>query len=137
MRALKPKKDEENRIESVKKSVERVYSHAISAAEKSTDTSYSFDIDPHQTRMRPHQTVMKMRPNQFNDTVGLEYKFYKDNMEDILSGLQKLFPGCSVKLVNMCTGNDGKRYDISTMDEKMLPFINKQNAFECIVVDWS
>lgn len=28
-------------------------------------------------------------------------------------------------------------YDISTMDEKILPFINQQQIQEYIVIDWS
>ena len=112
MQTLKAKKDEELRIDEVKRSIARIYHEAVRQATTSTSTSYSLHIGP-------------------------ESKFYKDNMEEILSGLQSLFPGCTVKFSKMCTGNDGKRYDISTMDEKMLPFINQKNAFECIVVDWS
>lgn len=138
MLSLKSKTDEEMRIEKVKNRVTQIYNQAVSLAKTSTSTSYSLDIDPQQIRQR----ILPMNANmnhsgKFNDMASSEYKFYKDNMEEILSGLQRLFPGCSVRLSNMCTGNDGKRYDISTMDEKMLPFINQKNAFECIVIDWS
>ena len=121
---LKVEKDEKIRVETVKGIINVIYRNAIQVAETQGHTSYSLDIDPN-----PQRCGIIISKT--------EYKFYKDNMDEILSGLQKLFPGCSVKLANMCTGNDGKRYDISTMDEKMLPFINQQNAFECIVVDWS
>jgi hypothetical protein len=127
MRSLKAKRDEELRIEKMNRCVQMIYSQAVGIAKTSTNTSYSLDIDPQQTRKMMH---MNHPPNS-------EYQFYKDNMTEILSGLQDLFPGCIVKLAKMCTGNDGKRYDISTMDEKMLPFINQQQAFECIVIDWS
>jgi len=119
MRGLKEKKDEEARIEKVKFRVSQIYHLAVRQAQTTTNTTYSLDIDTQQ--------------NQYNS----EYQFYKDNMEEILSGLQRLFPDCSVKLVKMCVGYDGKRYDISTIDEKMLPFMNHKQAFECIVVDWS
>lgn len=112
MQTLKATKEEELRIEKVKRSVTRIYQEAIQKAMTSTSTSYSLHL-------------------------GQEYQFYKDNMEEILTKLQSLFPGCSVKLSKMCMGNDRKPYDISTIDEKMLPFINQNNAFECIVVDWS
>jgi hypothetical protein len=128
MQTLKAKKDEELRIEKVNLRVTQIYSQAVRYAETTTAKNFSLDIDPHQSLKRVHM---------MNDTSSSEYQFYKDNMDEILSGLQRLFPDCSVKLSNMCTGNDGKRYDISTMDEKMLPFINQKNAFECIVVDWS
>jgi len=131
MQMLKAKKDEMIRVETVKGIINVIYTNAIQAAETKGHTFYSLDIDP------CHMKEYMNHSGQFKDRASLEYKFYKDNMDEILSGLQKLFPGSTVKLSNMCTGNDGKRYDISTMDEKMLPFINQKNAFECIVVDWS
>ena len=113
MQVLKAKKEEEKRIESVQRVVIQLYTLAVQTAQTSTVTSYSFII------------------------MNSEYKFYKDNIEDILSGLQTLFPGCAIKFVNMCMGYDGKRYDVSTIDEKMLPFINQAKTFECILIDWS
>jgi len=133
MRSYKSKNDEELRIEKIYNRVNMIYNQAVSVAKTSTNTSYSLDIDPMKTRERKIHAPMQFLNSQDHS----EYQFYKDNIEEILSGLQSLFPGCTVKLTKMCTGNDRKRYDISTMDEKMLPFINQQNAFECIVVDWS
>lgn len=131
MRGMKAKKDEELRIEKMNRCVQMIYSQAVNIAKTSTNTTFSLDIDTQQTRQyMPMNIPMNYPPNS-------EYQFYKDNMTEILSGLQDLFPGCIVKLAKMCTGNDRKRYDISTMDEKMLPFINQQQAFECIVIDWS
>lgn len=129
MRGMKAKKDEELRTQKINTCVMRIYNEAIRYAETNSGTFYSLDIDRQQVSKRLLQPGCTI--------VGTEYQFYKDNMEEILSGLQDLFPGCTVKLAKMCTGNDGKRYDISKMDDKMLPFINQQNAFECIVVDWS
>ena len=126
MRGLKSKNDEKLRSEKVNKCVNEIYRQSVQMAGSSTNTSYSLNINPNN-----HRIVLN------NINTNSEYNFYKDNMEEILSGLQRLFPDCSVRLSNMCTGNDGKRYDISKMDEKMLPFINHKNAFECIVVDWS
>lgn len=134
MRGMKAKKDEELRIKKLNQTIQMIYRNTISVAETSTNTTYSLDIDPQKIRQR----ILPMNyPHQQNHPPNSEYQFYKDNMTEILSGLQDLFPGCIVKLAKMCTGNDGKRYDISTMDEKMLPFINQQQAFECIVIDWS
>ena len=127
LRGLKIKRDEEKRIEKVKNCVRRIYEQAILAAETSTGTMYSLDIDPQQTRRRM---------NNIND-YNIEYQFYKDNIEEILSDLQTLFPDCAVKLAKMCSGKDRKRYDISTMDEKMLSLIFQHEIFECIVIDWS
>lgn len=130
MLSRKEKKDEEIRIEKINRCVKVIYNNAVNLADTSTNTVYSFDINPQQQNQLPMRYSM---PNN-NDS---EYQFYKDNMTEILINLWGLFPGCTIKLAKMCTGNDGKRYDISTIDEKMLPFINKEKAFECIVVDWS
>jgi hypothetical protein len=34
-------------------------------------------------------------------------------------------------------GNDGKMYDITNIDEKMRPFINRNYDRTYIVIDWS
>ena len=128
MRGMKEKKDEELRIEKINRCVQTIYQQAIKAAETSTSTTYSFDIDPGQTRQKMHN---------INDQDVSEYIFYKDNMTEILVNLWSLFPGCTVKLAKMCTCKNGKRYDISTMNNIMLAFINPQKSFECIVIDWS
>lgn len=127
MRGLKEKKDEALRIQKVNDCVRNIYEQAVRVAESTTHTTYSFDINPHQ---RQH---MRYGDNH----IDAQYGFYKDNMTEILINLWSLFPECTIKLAKMCIGNDGKRYDISTMDEKMLPFINQKPTFECIVVDWS
>jgi hypothetical protein len=58
-------------------------------------------------------------------------------MADILSGLQALFPDCIVSHTLLCKGTDGKFYDISTLDEKVLPFVNRALDQSFIVIDWS
>jgi hypothetical protein len=127
LQTLKATKQEEKRLEMIRQCVNKIYTYAIQTAEITTNTFYSFDINPHHPRSHFGQ-------EPYTDG---EHKFYKDNMSDILTGLQVLFQDCSVKFTKMCTGNDGKRYDISTLDEKMLPFVNQKQIFECIVIDWS
>jgi hypothetical protein len=58
-------------------------------------------------------------------------------MPDILTGLQELFPGCDVTHTILSRGTDGKMYDISKLDEKVLPFVNRALDQSYIVVDWS
>lgn len=128
MRGLKARKDEDIRIEMLNNYVKSIYEQAILMAETTTNTTYSLDIDPEDTYKRIQN---------INDPRCSQYKFYKDNMEEILSSLKVLFPDCSVKLANMCSGKDRKRYDISLMDEKVRSFINMHEVFECIVVDWT
>lgn len=124
MRELKTKKDEELRIERINACVSNIYHRAVEKAKTSTETSFSLEINPQK------HPLAHMEPLS-------EYQFYKANMTEILVNLWGLFPECTVKLAKMCRGNDGKYYDISTVDDRMRPFINQQQTSECIVVDWS
>jgi len=63
--------------------------------------------------------------------------FYDKNKDDIISGLKTLFPDCSIDYKMLSRGNDGKMYDITNIDEKMIPFINRNYDRTYIVVDWS
>ena len=129
LRDLKIKRDDEKRIQKMNDIVKSIYNNAITVAESCTETRYSHEIDPQRTR--GISTVA------YNNIHSSEYKFYKDNMEDILYSLQILFQDCIVKVANMCNGRDGKIYDSSTLDANILSFINKDHAFECIVIDWT
>ena len=129
LRGLKIKRDDEKRIQKMNTIVKDIYEGAIKVAELCTETRYAHEIDPQRTR--------GMFPLGYNDIHGLEYQFYKDNMEDILYSLQAVFLDCNVKVANMCNGRDGKLYDISTIDENILSLINQDHAFECIVIDWT
>ena len=109
MRELKAKKDEENRLKGIKHSVTEIYRNAISHAETKSETSYTFYAN----------------------------EFHSNNIQDILTGLQALFPDCTVKYAKMCIGRDGKHYDILTIDEKTLPFMNMRSVSHRIVIGWS
>ncbi len=111
MSQMKAQADEKLRQQMIQTIVTRVYSEAINKAKSSTETSYKLQISqlPH---IIPH-------------------------IKDIIENLKQLFPGSSVLQTTLVRGADGKYYDISTLDEKLLPFVNKQNGEMHIVVDWS
>jgi len=129
LRGLKIKRDDEKRIEKMNAIVREIYEGAIKVAELCIDTKYIHDIDPQRTRGQ--------LPVGYHDIHGLEYQFYKDNIEDIMYSLEVLFTDCSIKVANMCRGRDGKIYDSSTTNANILSLINKDRTFECIVIDWS
>jgi hypothetical protein len=62
-------------------------------------------------------------------------------MEEILTHLRRLFPDCSVeyKKVSMARGRDGIEYDITTMDNILLSFIDVRQGRteEYIMIDWT
>jgi hypothetical protein len=117
MRQLKAKTEEAARIQRVKQIVQQLYRAAVETAEFSSATSYNYPLPP-QNRHQPDL-------------------FYVKNMPDILAGLQELFPGCDVSNTLLSRGADGKMYDISKLDDKVLPFVNRALDQSHIVVDWS
>jgi hypothetical protein len=117
MRELKANTEEAARIQQVKNIVYQVYRAAVETAKSKTDTSYYYRL-PLQNRHQPDL-------------------FYVKNMPEILAGLQELFPGCDVSQTQFSMGADGKMYDISKIDEKVLPFVNRAGVQSCIVIDWS
>lgn len=117
MRCLKIKKDHAKHLQNMKNHVTNIYKAAIDAAESFGHTSYSLCIDP-------------------ACNANIDYEFYKNNMEEILAGLQALFPDSYVTHTMMCTGPDGKMYDVSKMENASHAHPLTQSQ-ECIVIDWS
>jgi hypothetical protein len=123
MRQLKAKYEEAVRIEGVKNRVQMIYSAAVHAARFKPETSYNFQLP--MVQAADYAASMTTDP------------FYLKNMPDILAGLQELFPGCHVCHTLFSKGKDGKMYDISKLDDKVLPFVNRALDQSYIVVDWS
>jgi hypothetical protein len=121
MRGLKAKVEEEIRLQRVRIIIDSIYSQAVAAAKAKADTSFKMEIPK--------------TPRQFR-SLGSD-PFYIENMADILSGLQTLFPDCTVSHTLLSQGTDGKFYDISTLDDKILPFVNRALDQSFIVIDWS
>lgn len=120
LQQLKAKKDEQNRLNQINQIVNQIYSAVVTIAETKIVTSYNYQIQ--------QQQFQSNQPNQI---------FYEKNKDDIISGLKTLFPDCSIDYKMLSRGNDGKMYDITNIDEKMRPFINRQHDQAHIVVDWS
>ena len=106
---------ETQRLSQVERCVKQLYDNAINYAKTNTNTSY---------------TYMLPQRNNCQD-------FHRDNMVDILHELRLLFPDCSIKNTTLSRGQDGKMYDISTMDEKLRPFIDSRYNQESIIIDWT
>lgn len=111
MSQMKAQADEKERQQTVQRIVARIYTLAIDKARSSTETSYKYQV-AQRHHIPPH-------------------------MKDIIENLKQLFPGSSVLQTTLVRGADGKHYDISTLDEKLLPFVNKQQGEMHIIIDWS
>jgi DNA repair ATPase RecN len=125
MQALKAKKDEEKRLKNeeerligIKRLVQDIYRQAIQVAGNTANTSFKYEI-PNNIRNAP-----------FNISIIA-------NMKEIISELETLFPDCSVKHTQMAEGRDRELYDLSSVDEKLRPFMNVNRTVEGIVVNWS
>lgn len=114
LRSLKTRRDEEMRIENINNYVGGIYSSVINKAQTSTDTYY--------------------RTTQISN---LERK----HMPEILDTLKILFPDCRVEYQHTIGGNDGKMYDINSLDESMRQILlnpsYKTKMQEQIVIEWS
>jgi hypothetical protein len=121
MRSLKAKTDEEKRVNRVEQHVKIMYDAAMHTARTSTNTQWCAEFHNGQCAQ------------------GLNGMFVVTNIDDILRGLQLLFPDCSVdfKTVTMAMGPDRQMHDISTLDEKALMFIGNRQVKQCITIDWS
>lgn len=157
MRGLKAKVEEERRLQEIDQIVRNIYSHTFVTAKTSTDTSYNFPV-PFDMSPQPKRSIQVVSKKEAKfDSQMASYQaanphfasyqaaqqgrasdpFYVENMFDILRGLQNLFPECTVSHTLLSKGTDGKFYDISTLDEKLLPFVNRALDQSFIVIDWS
>ena len=121
MRSLKAETDEKNRLRGVEQYVNTIYQAVIQTAQTSTKTEWRAEFHNGQ------------------GGTALDSKFIITNIDDVLRGLQNLFPGCSVdfKTVTTAMGADGQMHDISTLDEKVIMFIGNRHVKQSISIDWS
>jgi hypothetical protein len=118
MQKLKAEEDEKNRNKKIKEIISNIYNCAINTAKGTSNTSFHHEIPM----------------NKYDNSLDI---FYINNKNEIVKILQELFTDCSVSFSMLSRGNDGKMYDISKMDEKVIPFINRQFDKSYIVIDWS
>jgi len=134
MRSLKSDEDEKVRLTKIKEIVQTIYTYAIQYAKGSTETSYRYMVPKVDPAYGPTMIMPMNRPNQHYD---IPNPFYIENMPSILAVLQDLFPDSSVSHTLLAKGTDGKFYDISKLDDKVLPFVNRALDESYIVIDWS
>ena len=110
---------EKRRLRQVEVIIASVYSSVTYAAKNKTDTSYGY--------------VVKSGEKEFLLT--------KDNMNDVIKGLQAAFPDCSVKYVEYGRGLDGKLRDMrdtyAMCSEFAISQLNRMSLELHIVIDWS
>ena len=139
MQNLKADKDEELRQQIIMNIVRIIYNGAYTFAKNSQGTSYNYPIPfvNTQAHLTPNVPCLS-RPGSFP----APYKkcsdpFYIDNISDILTSLQRLFPECTISHSIMAKAKDGKLYDVAKLDDAVLPFVDRALDQSYIVIDWS
>ena len=126
LQSLKAETDEKNRLINIENFTKVLYENAIKQASTSTESIYRFEI------------------GVFHP--GVTSTFVNDNKDDILRILQKLFPDSIVEYKKLIKHIQAMRkggyvppvyYDISTVDQHILPLMTGNIIVDCIVVDWS
>jgi len=123
MRGLKAATDEKNRLKDIKDIVSSFYGSAVNRATTTDETSIQLQL--RQSTLYDHGQGIK--PLLFNTR----------DKTDIKTHLQVLFPDSSIEYKRLTQGNDGKLYDISTVNQNILPFIHVNQSQEYLVIDWS
>jgi hypothetical protein len=149
MQGLFSQKKEEAHVGKIKNIVEEIYREAVEVAGTTTEIYYIHEIPSTQMTMQP-PSYRRACMKQYASTLGrvgsrinLPYyqgapdPFYIKNMPDILAGLQKLFPDCSVSHTLLCQGKDGKMYDVAKLDDSILPFVDRALDQSYIVINWA
>ena len=135
LRALKALNDKLKLEEAIK----IIYYSVLSHAETKPETVFSFNLNSTGAMFVSNKSIghspILNRP--FQITAG----YIKENIEEILAGLRRFFPDCSVeyKEVSIATGRDGKEYDISKLDDIFIPLISGRPVVtnQSVIIDWS
>jgi len=96
--------------------VEHIYNCTVNHAKTTTNTTYNHQIPKLSSAYDP---------------------FYSANMPEILTKLKKLFPMCLVTHTLLAQGSNGKLYDISKIDDTILPYISSALENSYIIIDWT
>ena len=113
MRNLKAQEDEKKRWVVINRKIKLFYHDAIKYAKESTETKFVYC-----------------------STGGLrEDEFLNENKKDIISNLEKLFPGCRIWYRTYAQGGNNQMCDITDMDEDTKKCFSGQSLR--IVIDWS
>jgi len=111
---------ENSRLREIERIIADVYSSVTWVAKSKAETSYTYAVVNYDEK---------------------EFLLTKDNMNDVIKGLQAAFPDCSVKYVEYGRGLDGKLRDMrdtyAMCSEFAISQLNRMGLELHIIVDWS
>lgn len=119
MRQLKSNRDEEIRKEMIEHVILQIYATTVHVATTTQRNSHHFELPPIPVNRRVAPDV------------------YRENKAEILNRLRALFPECVIDYVTLIKGNDGQMYDLTKLAPWVLALINRKDAKEYIMIDWT
>jgi len=115
LKKMQELKQNKNKINTI---VTTIYDDTVCITKVSNETLYNYQIP-------------------FNEETQSSDNFYIQNIDTILNKLKELFPECSVSHTLLAKGKNGKLYDISKINDDILPLIDTTLKQSYIVIDWS
>jgi len=83
-----------------------------------------------------YNTINTTDKNYYFYKVPLNDRFYKDNMNKILSNINSMLPCANVSHTLLALGSDGEYYDIANLDDKDLSKVDRALENSYIIVKW-
>jgi hypothetical protein len=115
LKKMQELKQNKNKINTI---VTTIYDDTVCITKVSNETLYNYQIP-------------------FNEETQSSDNFYIQNIDTILNKLKELFPECSISHTLLAKGKNGKLYDISKINDDILPLIDTTLKQSYIVIDWS
>ena len=127
MGVLKQKKKEKERLSTLKRLLKLIYDATLNYGEKSIGTRYIYK-----------SIVPFCQHNEFynhNET------FIKDNLNDIMTGLERLFPDCDIEYKLYSSNRKGNMHDITDLDTTHKLLVHYLSDGTCLesrfIIDWT
>lgn len=142
---MKSDREEAERKECIEEVISWLYQRIIAAANRSSDTSYKIELLTASSKQNmaaqyasQYASQCTSRPTMLSDPNDIYYKsFILEAQDEILQHLRNTFPGCSIEIKTLSKAADGKMYDVSTLDETALRFVDRRQDQTHLIVDWS
>jgi hypothetical protein len=114
---INKKRERDNNREIIESIIYEIYTLVISTSKTTSDTFYYH--------------IISSRYNTYLRDI------YINNMPEILSRLEELFPGSIVSHAILSKGNDGKLYNIAELTEDDLKKVDIVTNDSYIIVNWT
>ncbi len=135
LRKMKSDREEAERKECIEEVISWLYRRIIETAKQSSDTSYKLQL---LAASRENIQMVRQMQNGMYDEHKIYYTgFILEASDEVLQHLRSTFPGCAVEIKTLSKATDGKMYDVSTLDEATLRFVDRRNDQTYLIVDWS